>query len=131
MKIAITLLLSIAFGFTGFAQNTISKEVRIENYLNKSQVRKKTGQIFLVTGAALFITGGIIDYVKRPELLAGFTYEFFGVSSALLSIPFFVSASSNKRKASLITLNVQNTMPVHHDVVLKFIQPAITCKISL
>lgn len=92
MKTLILLLLSIIFYYTSFAQSNSPKELTREDYLHKSKVKKIIGYSFLGVGVMLFITGGIIDKVKSPELLAGFGYEVVGVSSALISIPFFISS---------------------------------------
>jgi hypothetical protein len=124
------LFLFMVFYNTTFAQNNYSKDLTKEDYLHKSKVKKIIAYGFLGAGVMLFITGGIIDHVKKPELLAGFGYEVIGLSSALVSIPFFTSSSKYKRKAMLITLNTQKTVMFKQTVTLQYIQPAVTFNIK-
>ena len=131
MKTIISFLLCITFCYPCFAQSSPIKELNSEGYLHKSKVKKTIGCTFLGAGAVLFITGGIIDKVKQPELLAGFTYEFIGISSALVSIPFFISSSKNKRKALVFTLNTRKAVKFRQNVASQFEQPTVTFKIIL
>lgn len=131
MKTIISFLLCMIFCYRCFAQNSPTKELNSEGYLHKSKVKKIIGYTFLGAGVMLFITGGIIDKVKKPELLAGFGYEVIGISSALVSIPFFISSSKNKRKALLFTLNTQKAVKFRQNVASQFVQRTITFKIIL
>jgi hypothetical protein len=131
MKPVTSFILCLLFYCTCCAQNGPSKEINKEYYQHKSKVKKIIGYSFLGSGVALFITGGIIDRVKKPELLAGFTYEFAGITSSLVSIPFFVSASKNKRKALSLTLGQQKIITLSQNTAKLFIQPATTLHIAL
>lgn len=131
MKTIILLLLSLISYYTSFGQSNSPKELTREDYLHKGKVKKIIGYSFLGAGVMLFITGGIIDKVKSPELLAGFGYEVIGVSSALISIPFFISSSKTKRKAMVFTFKTQKIVMLSQSVTLQYIQPNITFKIEL
>jgi uncharacterized membrane protein YfcA len=126
MKTLISLLLCLIFYYTSSAQSNSPKELTRDNYLHKSKVKKNIGYSFLGTGIILVITGAVIDRVKRPELLAGFGYEFIGVSSALISIPFFISSSKNERKALQFSLNTQKIGMLKQSVTSQRIQANIT-----
>ncbi len=131
MKTIISFLLCMIFYYTSCAQNSSPKELIREAYLRKSKVKKILGYSFLGAGVMLFVTGGIIDKVKKPELLAGFGYEVIGISSTLVSIPFFISSSKSKRKAMLFTLNTKKTLLFSQNVASQLIQPTATFKIIL
>lgn len=131
MKPVMSFILCLLFYCTCYAQNSPSKEINKDYYLHKSKVKRTIGYSFLGSGVALFITGGIIDRVKKPELLAGFTYEFAGITSSLVSIPFFVSASKYKRKAFAVALTQQKIILLSQNTATLFIQPAATLHIAL
>ena len=129
MKSIVSFILCMVIYYTSVAQKSPQSEYDKKYYLHKSKVTKTIGYGFLATGGALLVTGGIIDEVKKPELLAGFTYQFAGLVSALASIPFFISSSKNKRKALSITLNTQKTIIFRQTTALQVIQPVATIKI--
>lgn len=129
MKIIILFLSCMIFYYSSFSQNSPSKELSRENYLHKSKVTRIIGYSFLGTGAVLIITGSIIDQVKKPELWAGSGYEFIGISSTLVSIPFFISSSKSKRKALLFTLDTRKNVTYIQNIALQFVQPTVTFKI--
>ena len=131
MKSIVLVILCVVFYCASFAQKSSSNQFDREYYMHKSKVKKNIGHGFLAAGGALFITGEIIDEVKKPELLAGFTYEFAGLVSALVSIPFFISSSKNKRKALSFTLNTQKIIIFRQTAAIQLIQPAATLKINL
>lgn len=84
-----------------------------EYYLQKSKRQKKTGWILLGSGATL-ITSGILIAAGQDEdaVKAAIPLVFIsgtGLVSSLVSIPFFVSSSHNKKRAATLssTLNWQ------------------------
>ena len=53
--------------------------------------------------------------INCHELLAGLGYEAMGLMSLLCSIPFFVIAWNNKRKAMKIALSNQKYRELHEE----------------
>lgn len=78
------------------------------NYMMKYKNYKTAGWFLLGSGIAMIVGGGLVwaDYAgqglngARPAT-AETLFFIIGPSSALASIPFFILAKSNKRKAQL------------------------------
>ncbi len=75
-------------------------------YLRKSINKKKTGNILLISGGGLILTGIVVsasgdqntnEFLPR-NLLIGGSLLSVGILSALTSIPFYISANHNKKK---------------------------------
>lgn len=113
------------------AQDTSSDKKNY--YLNKSKAQKTTGWVFIGAGAAAIITGTIIATSVNEEgdwndelstAVTGGGFILAGGVSCLVSIPFFVSSSKNKRKAMALASGLQQVpMPANG---LTIQQPAIT-----
>jgi hypothetical protein len=74
-----------------------------EDYLRKSESQQYLAKVFLIGGSAMMFTG-MIGYSSAVESSGGagaYGYMFVGGSLlALTSVPLFISASRNDRKAS-------------------------------
>ena len=87
--------------------NTTSTQALHDNYIQKSKTYKTAGWVLLGAGTGMLISGGIIfaNYADQgfngatPK--TGETLIIAGASAALVSIPFFILAKSNKTKAAL------------------------------
>ena len=94
-----------------------------------------TGYILLGTGAALVLTGYIVQdksFKANGTFLNfdGLGYQFAGLISMLSSIPFFAWSSKNKRKTIEITLiNQKHLIPNSSNIALKS-QPTLAVKIN-
>lgn len=119
------------FFYTSFCQNNTPKNLSAYNYLHKSKVKKTIGYSFLGAGVLLITTGVIIGKVKETELFAGKGDEFLGIISTLVSIPFFLSSTNNKRKAMSVSINAQKTRLFLQNDNVQSSQPTITIKINL
>ena len=78
-----------------------AKEAK-DYYLQKSARQKKKGWILLGSGSAFILTGVIImtrTQATFEEGIGGFTIGALGAVTALGSIPFFLVAENNKRRA--------------------------------
>ena len=81
----------------------------IDLYMNKANKQRKTGNILLISGGGLIVTGlivgtsgdgkGFID----ANALAGSGIFLLGGLSALTSIPFYISANNNRKKSLKFT----------------------------
>ena len=110
MKNSIILIMLIAFTTVSFAQQTTPKENWKDSDLyKKSANQKRMAWILLGSGTGLFIGGMIahFSYVNsHDDVLAGVTsvttgevVAFIGLATAGGSIPCFIAASRNKKKA--------------------------------
>lgn len=82
-----------------------------EYFLKKSENKKITGQILLVGGTALTIGGVFVAahktdnfWIQLGNLLLGGTLIGAGITSGLISIPFFISSSKFKKRAAAVTI---------------------------
>src|SRR5210317_505783 len=103
-------------------------------YMIKNQKNKKAAWICLGGGAGLFAIGmavgtaGIMDW-DSSKLGTGGGLAVAGMVGAAISIPLFISAGSNKRKARLSFENTQNKVGnIRFDNSSNF---AVTLKIPL
>lgn len=100
MKSIIIGLVLILFTLSSFCQlNEPTKILSREEYLSKSRTQKVVGFVLLGAGATtlLIISNGKYDY-KTTGVLA-----IAGGVAVLGSIPFFISASKNKKRAMTAT----------------------------
>ena len=102
MKTSI-LLLALLFSTNLFSQEE-SKNQEVNRYLQKSVRQKKTANILMVTGGVLIISGIITissddkkGFLSSEQVIGG-SLVTLGAVSVLTSIPFYISAGSNKSK---------------------------------
>lgn len=125
----IVLLLSglLVFNFL-FSQQKAKKY-----FLKKSKNQETTAWILLGTGTAALITGVIIDNSlkrERQSYTGGFI-EVGGIICTLTGIPFFISSSKNKKRATTLTINNQRILlPQNNSFVLRD-QPSLSLHIPL
>lgn len=150
MKKIIIILLLPAFATTSFCQQVTTKKQSFtqEEYLKKSKNKKKTGWILLGGGAALAATAAIIPkggYEGREPCLYGFACEsfknddiigglaVFGTLSMLVSIPFFLSAGKNKRRANAVSASfkTENTSVARGCNLVRIKYPVLSLKLDL
>ena len=84
-------------------------------YMIKNQKNKKAAWICLGGGAGLFLVGtavgtaGLLDW-DSSQMGAGGGMMLAGIVGAAVSIPLFISAGGNKRKALIHFSSTQNTV---------------------
>ena len=116
------------------------------DYLKKSKNQKKAAWIFLGSGFAVSAAGLIVSTIGVAEEFTGvFTGQeskkfetgaaifYIGVAAMLTSIPFFVIASKDKKRAAGISASFKfdNRLLVTQAVMMKSTYPAIALKIPL
>ena len=116
------------------------------DYLKKSKNQKKAAWIFLGSGFAVSAAGLIVSTIGVAEEFTGvFTGQeskkfetgaaifYIGVAAMLTSIPFFVIASKNKKRAAGISASFKfdNQSLIKQGVMMKSTYPAIALKIPL
>jgi hypothetical protein len=72
-------------------------------YMNKHKTNNIIGGIMLVSGIGMTL-GGLVTNASswgEENKNNGLGFVYFGAATTLLSIPFFISAGNNKRKAKL------------------------------
>lgn len=90
------------------------KEGTYSYYMQKSKRQKTTGIILFAGGTALVITGIVLgsnntdasDLDQGPNFDEGMWLVIPGVALELASIPLFISAANNRRKAASLSLGI-------------------------
>jgi len=111
------------------------------DYLKKSKNQRITGFVLLGSGAALDIIG-LATIPKNVNLFnpdpsveqkansAGWLL-IAGTATMLASVPFFVSAQVNKKKAVSITIHTQQIQQLNKSSLHSIDYPALTMSIRL
>ncbi len=146
MKNLLLILLLTCFFESSFAQelardssNTISKET----LLLKRKKQKKTANILLISGGSLIVISGIVAIGEATVFVTswGSNEENIGKASAAVftagllvsaaSIPFYISAGKNKRKAAALSFHQQKIPYLQKSTVATSLIPALSLKINL
>jgi hypothetical protein len=143
MKKIILLIAVLSFVVNTFSQDTIRQAFSKEYYLKKSKNQKTIAWVLLGTGTTL----AIIGLVAGTNEVANSYYPFLtdeeassiGTDGALLvigaaidvaSIPFFISAGKNKRRAAEVAISNQKMyLPQKNSMAIRY-APGITIKID-
>ena len=133
MKKILLMLVPAVLTLNTFSQ-TIHPTYPKNHYQQKSKHQKTAAWILLSGGTIMAVAGGI-SFSSNWDLgsnsatdVSGFIM-LGGIIADIVSIPFFVSAAKNKRKAAAIVFNPQNNYMIVQNRVLK-IQPGISLKIG-
>ena len=137
MKTTILITILTVITFSSFSQ-TMHPDVGIqEYYLKKSRHQRTIGWIMLGSGIALTSLGFGVATVEAINSLGetsgntGSVLAIVGVASALGSIPLFISAGRNKRKAADLAFSIQKIPMLCIAKNPMIFQPALTVKVSL
>lgn len=110
MKKTILSIVFLAFSLASFSQSTPPAHTS-DYYLAKSKRQRNTAWIMLGGGVALIGLGVVITAAPTMSTDHGNTAAdvmgLVGFTSSLGSIPMFISASKNKRKAAALSFNLQ------------------------
>lgn len=147
MKKQIVIMLLLAISVTTFSQSIDSlKPFTNSDYLKKSKRQQNAAWIFAGGGAVLLGTGLAIGLRDASDALLGLfegetespsaTGEilfYTGTASLLASIPLFIAASKNKRKANdvLASFKFENRQTIQNSTFIKSSYPAIVLKVKL
>ena len=127
--------LFLLIGYVLMCSLVYSQEKTKQYFQEKSKKQRTAGWILLGTGATAIITGIIIEGTHRgtddSQSFAGGTVEVGGVICTLASIPFFISASKNKKRAAALAISTREmAYPYGNSLVLRS-QPTISLAIPL
>ena len=101
-------------------------------YLQKSKNKKSTAWFLFGVGTTLIVVGVAQSLGSSNGFLpAGIVPMVLGAGADLASIPFFISASRNKKLASSVTINSEKILLLQQNSLCLKMQPAITFKINL
>lgn len=133
-KIAFALALLLFF-VESFGQAPARPAFSKGYYLEKSKNQKTAAWILLAGGTAMAAAGALAfnqnyDSGSNSATDISGVLLLSGIVADIVSIPFFISSSKNKRKAASITMGNQNIfLPRQSTFALKM-QPSITIKIG-
>ena len=147
MKQVTIFLLLFLLTITTFSQQTdLPPSLTKHDYLKKSKSQKTAAWILLSAGTGMIITGSIIwsnavednadDNIFAP-LYAPFTTSkgtgitAAGVLCAAGSIPLFIIAAKNKRKAAAVSLKYQFVPQMNNLSFVNRAVPSVNLKINL
>jgi len=119
----------------GQTQDSVAK-ARQETYLEISHRQKKTGAILLGSGAAITLIGAITYTPPEPNTfdLGGSDFSYaaitIGVVTMIVSVPFFISSGTNKRKARLIDVSLAPQPYINAEMTGLALKPQPAVKIA-
>ena len=140
MKKAIAFAILLIISVTSFSQQTTpSPALTKQDYLKKSKHQKTAAWACIGGGAGLLLTGKILsknystpnDFQKRNHLSRALILA--GISTMLVSIPFFIAAKQNKWESSAINafLKMEAAPQLQYGSFISLFVPSLTLKISL
>ena len=138
MKKIISSLLVLSFTITLFSQTPVAGFSK-DYYLKKYKSQKGVGWILLGGGVGMLVlsaaayddSGCYVCQAHQPDNTLSDVLGYTGLTATLVSIPFFISAHHNKKKAASVTINNENIiLPITGSFVIKK-QPTFGLKISL
>jgi hypothetical protein len=147
MKKIILFIAMLLFVVNVFSQDTTRQAYSKDYYLKKSRNQKTTGWVLLGTGTTLTLIGFVIGMNTVTNNLTYFgtlgtegspssddgASNFLiitGVTADLASIPFFISAGKNRRRAAEVALiNQKMYLPQKNSVALRYV-PGVTIRIG-
>ena len=131
MKKLLLIFVLALISFAGYSQ-TEKQDFSKEHYLQKSKNQRTVGWVLLGGGAAVGIAGLIVatdDIWDEPDGPGtGITLFIVGATSSLASIPFFISAGNNSRKAASLSMESQRYIIPGKE--FSGMQPALSLKIE-
>lgn len=95
--------MAFLLAFQAFCQDSKSNEFNKDYYLQKSKTQKTVGWILLGAGTTAIVAGIISGNKKNDDLAdvgVGVVAVVSGIVVDLVSIPFFVSAAKNNKRAA-------------------------------
>ena len=124
--------LLLALFATSLAQQTNSSSALTkQDYLQKSKRQKTTAKILLGGGFVTFISGAATMGGKCSENVGSHILIGAGFTAMIISVPVFISASKNKRKAISMTLKSQLVPQFQETGFIHRAVPSLHLKISI
>ena len=115
MKKLLLIFVLTMISLGGYSQ-TENQDFSKDYYLQKSKNQRTAGWVLLGAGAGIGIIGAIVSaealtedwfFGDSKKSDTGLIIGAVGAASSLASIPFFISASKNSRKAAQLSLESQ------------------------
>jgi hypothetical protein len=126
LVVSFSFLLVISASYS--QENSPARTLTEQDYLQKSKSQKTAAWILLGAGATMIaiVAPGDISLDIVPVLAVG------GTAAVIGSIPFFIAAGKNKRRAMTMTaeLNIQQTPVILYTAVSKRSHPGISVKLN-
>ena len=119
-----------------------SNLVTKETLLLKSKKQKKAAKILLITGGSVILLSGAVAVAEglmfvatygsnEDNIGAAFAAVFtVGLLSCAASIPFYIAAGHNKRKAASISFQQQKAPFLQNNSIAGKMVPAVSIKIN-
>ena len=134
MKIILLGFAFVAFILKANCQTPETSTWTKEDYLKKSKNQKTAAWVLLGGGLGMAIGGFVInlngDWVG-PNQNKGSWLIYTGGAATLASIPLFISAKKNKKRAASVTINNQHILLPQKSSLCLRMQPAISLKMNL
>lgn len=138
-------MLLVVLSAASFSQQTNpAPQLTNQDYLQKSKKQKTTAWILLAGGAALSITGAILSSHTlinilidplNPESTSGSDADVIvlltGAAAMLGSVPLFISAGKNKRKAMSLSFKMEQVPQLQIASLVNKPTPSVSLKIKL
>lgn len=145
MKKILLLIILVSIAGTTFSQDTESTMILTkEDYLKKSKSQRNAGIALAVTGVGLAVIGGAVwmegfstgfNWIEPSsggeEMGTGEALFVLGAVTTLCSVPCFIAAAKNKRKALAISMEMKYTPVLKTIGVSNVSSPTLTLKIPL
>ena len=113
-------------------QNNPASTLTKEDYLKKSKNQKITAWVLLAGGTITWLAGAS-KYMNQNDNKdgGGEVAMTVGGLAALSSIPFFIIASKNKKKAAAISFRMEKVPAVRQQNLVYHSYPALSLNIAL
>lgn len=129
-------MLLFAFTTTAFSQKTEKNTLTKADYLQRVR-NKKLGAWLLIGGGTAMVVGGLAINWDQPFFGAGtrpnkgLWLSYVGCASLLGSIPLFISAHKDKKKAASLAINLLDIKWPEQNGLVLLKQPALSLRIPL
>ena len=113
------------------AQKTNSPQLLTkEDYLQKSKHQRTTGWIFRGSGAVLFGVG-IIWGATTTDDVGPSVLALAGGACIITSVPFFMAAKKNKRRAMEMSFDWQQSTQLQKNMFVRKAIPSLTLRMGI
>lgn len=104
-----------------------------EDYLKKYRSQKVAAWVSLGAGVGMVLVGFGTNAGGwgQDNKNKGLWLSYVGGAVTLVSIPLFISAHKNKKRAASVTINNQHVLLPQQNIFCLKMQPAVTLKINL
>ncbi len=134
MKKIIFFAMLLTVSAASFGQPTTETPKVQADYLQKSKNQKTTAWVLLGGGAGLILLGDLIGNSKESSFSdagTGVIIAGVGALSMLGSIPLFIAAGRNKRKAISVSFKNETVPQLQNGSFIKRSVPSLSLEISL